>query len=554
MLSTSPVAPEKPAPLEALLSPTEEEAAAVSAAAAAVPFMSAALGVESPPSSPELLLLPKERPRGARKGRQCDACHTTETPMWRRGGKGTLCNACGVRWSLRKKRPPRPGFEGEAGGEVLSPLSELSDDPAAGTMLDDEATDPAIAALRSKRESDKQDYYYCRYCDKTWPLNYFRNSQQFGAHCSNCSRKKRPSPNGEPEMAVKPKRERRERKKVKREPIPAGPFWSSESQGNASPAAARAPAVSPLSSTSTSPASESRKRDRDHSGGEGGGGAMTKRRSKHHRHNRDQNHHSVVRSKSSGSSSGGDSDGEGDDGAWERLFQKLKGNSAKQVTVEPPPRVLGEEERRREVDLLEKEVTLLRYQVRLKEHWHKKSLKEVKHNMEEELHELQKDLIYSFEVAQACIKLELESNEKEETQVLLAFARQVSLPPTPQPQSPQHHTPPPPAGSDTGSTSSGACTPCHENLDKLRQDGEQLRRSCNQQLAKLKTELEQQFNAKEETFMRMLGETKTHFGASTQRLRKKISEIESIIRTLRTSASDAASPPAHQALSASMCP
>jgi hypothetical protein len=51
--------------------------------------------------------------------------------------------------------PPRPGFEGEAGGEVLSPLSELSDDPAAGTMLDDEATDPAIAALRSKRESDK---------------------------------------------------------------------------------------------------------------------------------------------------------------------------------------------------------------------------------------------------------------------------------------------------------------------------------------------------------------------------------------------------------------
>jgi GATA zinc finger len=44
-------------------------------------------------------------------GRTCEFCHTNKTPMWRRGpsGKGTLCNACGVRWSIRNKgdRPRR---------------------------------------------------------------------------------------------------------------------------------------------------------------------------------------------------------------------------------------------------------------------------------------------------------------------------------------------------------------------------------------------------------------------------------------------------------------
>mmetsp|Transcript_2875 Transcript_2875/g.9033 ORF Transcript_2875/g.9033 Transcript_2875/m.9033 type:complete len:611 (+) Transcript_2875:143-1975(+) len=36
----------------------------------------------------------------------CAFCQTDTTPMWRRGpdGKGTLCNACGVRWSVRRKK------------------------------------------------------------------------------------------------------------------------------------------------------------------------------------------------------------------------------------------------------------------------------------------------------------------------------------------------------------------------------------------------------------------------------------------------------------------
>jgi len=44
--------------------------------------------------------------------RKCEFCGTLETPMWRRGptGKGTLCNACGVKWSLkfRKRAGKKP--------------------------------------------------------------------------------------------------------------------------------------------------------------------------------------------------------------------------------------------------------------------------------------------------------------------------------------------------------------------------------------------------------------------------------------------------------------
>lgn len=39
-------------------------------------------------------------------GKQCEFCAATTTPIWRRGpsGKGTLCNACGVKWGLRQRQ------------------------------------------------------------------------------------------------------------------------------------------------------------------------------------------------------------------------------------------------------------------------------------------------------------------------------------------------------------------------------------------------------------------------------------------------------------------
>lgn len=101
--------------------------------------------------------------------RQCDQCKARSTPMWRRGpgGKGTLCNACGVRWSLRRK------------GNTIT-----------------EETDENTRSLSQEEgywneDTEEEGGYYCRYCKQTWPLSFFRNSQQFGAHCSNCSRKKR---------------------------------------------------------------------------------------------------------------------------------------------------------------------------------------------------------------------------------------------------------------------------------------------------------------------------------------------------------------------------
>eukprot|EP01133_Synstelium_polycarpum_P003935 gene3935-4556_t len=42
------------------------------------------------------------------------------------------------------------------------------------------------------------EQYYCKYCDKTWPSSFFRNKQSFGAHCSNCSRKRKHRDDGYP--------------------------------------------------------------------------------------------------------------------------------------------------------------------------------------------------------------------------------------------------------------------------------------------------------------------------------------------------------------------
>jgi hypothetical protein len=37
--------------------------------------------------------------------------------------------------------------------------------------------------------SDSRKNYFCKFCNKTWDFHHFKNSQQFGAHCSNCSRR-----------------------------------------------------------------------------------------------------------------------------------------------------------------------------------------------------------------------------------------------------------------------------------------------------------------------------------------------------------------------------
>jgi DNA-binding transcriptional MerR regulator len=124
--------------------------------------------------------------KGSLKHRQCDFCHATQTPMWRRGpgGKGTLCNACGVKWSLRRRSTPK---------RVIS-LQNLDPHPQETPSPKDEiepASKKKGRKVKNNHEVEGKENYYCKYCNVTWPIHHFKNRQQFGAHCSNCSRKRK---------------------------------------------------------------------------------------------------------------------------------------------------------------------------------------------------------------------------------------------------------------------------------------------------------------------------------------------------------------------------
>jgi hypothetical protein len=45
--------------------------------------------------------------------------------------------------------------------------------------------------LKDNHDEEGKENYYCKYCNVTWPIHHFKNRQQFGAHCSNCSRKRK---------------------------------------------------------------------------------------------------------------------------------------------------------------------------------------------------------------------------------------------------------------------------------------------------------------------------------------------------------------------------
>lgn len=152
------------------------------------------------------------------KAKCCEFCSSNSTPMWRRGpqGKATLCNACGVKWSLGKKLLPgetkvvltpkkiTPPLKVEKEKEERPPTPPKQPSLPAPSRRNDPPVDKDVESSPKDspyyqdddydvQSSKPKDYYYCKYCEQSWPLGYFRNSQQFGAHCSNCSRKRRPS-------------------------------------------------------------------------------------------------------------------------------------------------------------------------------------------------------------------------------------------------------------------------------------------------------------------------------------------------------------------------
>jgi len=116
-------------------------------------------------------------------GRSCEFCSTTQTPMWRRGpgGKASLCNACGVRWNVTKAEKTEKDKES---------TSEEEPEIIKTTAAERESG----VFVRKNDEGNDEEFYYCKYCDNSWPSTHFRNRQQFGAHCSNCSRKRKVNP------------------------------------------------------------------------------------------------------------------------------------------------------------------------------------------------------------------------------------------------------------------------------------------------------------------------------------------------------------------------
>jgi hypothetical protein len=77
------------------------------------------------------------------KTKKCDMCGTTVTPQWRRGpnGSGTLCNSCGVKWSIGRRRKRRNSLRRRRRGQ---------------DVLDDELTDNFEEELQQEFQMELQ--------------------------------------------------------------------------------------------------------------------------------------------------------------------------------------------------------------------------------------------------------------------------------------------------------------------------------------------------------------------------------------------------------------
>jgi hypothetical protein len=152
--------------------------------------------------------------------RSCAFCGTTNSPSWRKGpsGKGSLCNACATNWINRQ----RAIAQAKAKNEYKRVMSNVNASPGSRGKEKErekerefhqrEGSDDDEKGMRD--DNKERENYYCKYCDKTWPLSYFRNRQQFGAHCSNCSRKRKPRAFGEePVTEVRQRRPKKARRR-----------------------------------------------------------------------------------------------------------------------------------------------------------------------------------------------------------------------------------------------------------------------------------------------------------------------------------------------------
>eukprot|EP00029_Vermamoeba_vermiformis_P013308 TRINITY_DN821_c0_g1_i1.p1 TRINITY_DN821_c0_g1~~TRINITY_DN821_c0_g1_i1.p1 ORF type:complete len:537 (-),score=92.00 TRINITY_DN821_c0_g1_i1:40-1650(-) len=108
-------------------------------------------------------------PTAARSGKnqnkmkRCDMCGTTVTPQWRRGpnGSGTLCNSCGVKWSIgrRRKRKNATKKNAKKAGGPLDVDGESNDSSQAEDLPEQLAQIAAPALLDFTNYNDESGSY-----------------------------------------------------------------------------------------------------------------------------------------------------------------------------------------------------------------------------------------------------------------------------------------------------------------------------------------------------------------------------------------------------------
>jgi len=108
--------------------------------------------------------------------RQCEFCKSTETPAWRRGpaGKGSLCNACGIKLRLKKKVKKNDDLGRSDVGKKMSGMRKTVGRPP--------KKHPKL--LKQFTESKK---FFCKSCNL--PTDSHNYKAQFEM-CRNCSKRR----------------------------------------------------------------------------------------------------------------------------------------------------------------------------------------------------------------------------------------------------------------------------------------------------------------------------------------------------------------------------
>jgi len=110
--------------------------------------------------------------------RRCEFCKSTETPAWRRGpaGKGSLCNACGIKWRLKKKVKKNDGGSSWNDGKRSQSMRKAVGRPPK------KHSKIGKHFLETKR-------FFCKSCSTTTEIKDFGNDSRFEMRCCNCSKK-----------------------------------------------------------------------------------------------------------------------------------------------------------------------------------------------------------------------------------------------------------------------------------------------------------------------------------------------------------------------------